>query len=138
MFVGLVNREKRIRADRQRIEDRAAEEKSWADRFKMQTDAAMNTWQIQNEVTNRQRIEAEERAAKRATAVTADERAFQMDLLTLKRAYEIINKIHLGLSELELVAEDLKKAQESISMVLNNDNDDRVLSGIFSNFCIGK
>lgn len=56
----------------------------------------------------------------------------------LKRAYEIINKIHLGLSELELVAEDLKKAQESISMVLNNDNDDRVLSGIFSNFCIGK
>lgn len=89
MFVGLVNRERRIRADRQRKEDRAAEEKSWADRFKMQTDAAINTWQIQNEVTNRQRIEAEERAVKRATAVTADERAFQMDLLTLKRAYEI-------------------------------------------------
>ena len=92
MFVGLVNRERRIRADRQRIEDRAAEEKSWADRFKMQTDAAMNTWQIQNEVTNRQRIEAEERAAKRDAAVTAEDRAFQMDLLTLKRAYEIVDR----------------------------------------------
>lgn len=89
MFVGLVNREKRIRADRQRKEDRAAEEKSWSDRFKMQTDAAINTWKMQNEITNRQRIEAEERAAKRATAVTAEDRAFQMDLLTLKRAYEI-------------------------------------------------
>ncbi len=89
MFVGLVNRERRIRADRQRKEDRAAEEKSWSDRFKMQTDAAINTWQMQNEITNRQRIEAEERAAKRAAAVTAEDRAFQMDLLTLKRAYEI-------------------------------------------------
>ena len=89
MFVGLVNRERRIRADRQRKEDRAFEEKSWSDRFKMQTDAAINTWQMQNEVTNRQRIEAEERAVKRAAAVTAEDRAFQMDLLTLKRAYEI-------------------------------------------------
>ena len=89
MFVGLVNRERRIRADRQRKEDRAAEEKSWSDRFKMQTDAAINTWQMQNEITNRQRIEAEERAVKRAAVVTAEDRAFQMDLLTLKRAYEI-------------------------------------------------
>ena len=89
MFVGLVNRERRIRADRQRKEDRAFEEKSWSDRFKMQTDAAINTWQMQNEITNRQRIEAEERAVKRAAVVTAEDRAFQMDLLTLKRAYEI-------------------------------------------------
>ena len=89
MFVGLVNRERRIRADRQRKEDRAAEEKSWSDRFKMQTDAAINTWQMQNEITNRQRIEAEERAAERTAALTAEDRAFQMDLLTLKRAYEI-------------------------------------------------
>ena len=89
MFVGLVNREKRIRDRRQALEDQAAAEKSWSDRFKMQTDAAMNTWQIQNEVLNRQKIEAEGRAAERAATATADERAFQMDLLTLKRAYEI-------------------------------------------------
>lgn len=89
MFVGLVNRERRIRERRQALEDKAAAEKSWLERFKMQNDAAMNTWQIQNDVLNRQRIEAEDRAAKRAAAATADERAFQMDLLTLKRAYEI-------------------------------------------------
>lgn len=89
MFVGLVNREKRIRADRQRKEDRAFEEKSWADRFKMQTDAAMDTWQIQNEITNRQRIEQEDRAAKRAAAATESERAFELDVLALKRAYEL-------------------------------------------------
>lgn len=89
MFVGLVNREKRIRADRQRKEDQVAAEKAWLDRFKVQTDAAMNTWQIQNEITNRQQIEREDRAAKRTVAATEDERAFQMDLLTLKRAYEI-------------------------------------------------
>ena len=56
----------------------------------------------------------------------------------LKKAYEIINKINLNLGELEIVAEDLKKAQENISKVLDNGNDERVLSGIFSNFCIGK
>ena len=89
MFVGLVNRERRIRADRQRKEDRAAEEKSWSDRFKMQTDAAINTWQMQNEITNRQRIEAEERAAKRTAAATESERAFELDVLALKRAYEL-------------------------------------------------
>ena len=52
----------------------------------------------------------------------------------LKKAYEIINDIHLDLGGLELVAEDLKKVQEYIDMILNNGNDDRVLSGIFSNF----
>ena len=49
-----------------------------------------------------------------------------------------INQINLSLGELEIAAEYLKKAQKYISMVLDNDNDDRVLSGIFSNFCIGK
>ena len=89
MFVGLVNRERRIRDRREALEDKAAAEKSWLERFKMQNDAAMNTWQIQNEVLNRQRIEAEERDAERTALATEDERAFQMDLLTLKRAYEI-------------------------------------------------
>lgn len=89
MFVGLVNRERRIRDRRQALEDKAAAEKSWLERFKMQNESAMNTWQIQNEVLNRQRIEAEERAAERTAVATADERAFQMDLLTLKRAYEV-------------------------------------------------
>jgi tRNA U34 5-carboxymethylaminomethyl modifying GTPase MnmE/TrmE len=56
----------------------------------------------------------------------------------LNRAFKEINQINLSLGELEITAEYLKKAQKYISMVLDNDNDDRVLSGIFSNFCIGK
>jgi tRNA modification GTPase len=56
----------------------------------------------------------------------------------LNRAFKEINQINLSLGELEIAAEYLKKAQKYISMVLDNDNDDRVLSGIFSNFCIGK
>ena len=38
----------------------------------------------------------------------------------------------------ELIAEKLKLAQRNVAMVLDNEDDDRVLSGIFSNFCIGK
>ena len=56
----------------------------------------------------------------------------------LNAAYEEIDGIKVNLNELEIIAEKLKRTQENISMVLDNKNDDRVLSGIFSNFCIGK
>ena len=36
------------------------------------------------------------------------------------------------------IGEKLKIAQRNIAMLLDNEDDDRVLSGIFSNFCIGK
>ena len=39
--------------------------------------------------------------------------------------------------QLEIIAEKLKQTQENISMILDNNDDERVLSGIFSNFCIG-
>lgn len=56
----------------------------------------------------------------------------------LKAAYKEINDIEVNLIELEIIAEKLKQTQENISMILDNSDDDRVLSGIFSNFCIGK
>ena len=56
----------------------------------------------------------------------------------LKAAYKEINDIEVNLIELEIIAEKLKQTQENISMILDNNDDDRVLSGIFSNFCIGK
>ena len=97
MFVGLVNRERRIRARREALEDQESAKKTWLERFKMQNETAMNTWQIQNDVLNRQRIEAEERAAKRAAATTEEEQAFQLDLRKLdqnwwKEQQEILNK----------------------------------------------
>jgi tRNA modification GTPase len=56
----------------------------------------------------------------------------------LNVAYREIDGIKINVEELEIIAEKLKKTQESISRILDNDDDDRVLSGIFSNFCIGK
>ena len=56
----------------------------------------------------------------------------------LNIAYREIDGIKINIEELEIIAEKLKKTQESISRILDNNDDDRVLSGIFSNFCIGK
>ena len=89
MYSGLRNRERRIRERRELLEDREAANKQWNDRFKMQNEESWKLWKLQNQITNQQQIEREERAAKTAAAATADERAFQLDLLTLKRAYEI-------------------------------------------------
>ena len=60
------------------------------------------------------------------------------NLKHLNMAYLDINDIECSLEELELTAEKLKAAQKNISKVLDNEDDERVLSGIFSNFCIGK
>ena len=56
----------------------------------------------------------------------------------LKNAYDEISEIKVSLGELEIIAEKLKKTQENIASILDNNDEDRVLSGIFSNFCIGK
>ena len=60
------------------------------------------------------------------------------NLQHLNKALEEISTVKVSLSELELIAEKLKIAQRNIAMLLDNEDDDRVLSGIFSNFCIGK
>ena len=59
-------------------------------------------------------------------------------LAFLKTAYNDVNNIELDLSNLEIVAEFLKAAQQNLSKIIENEDNDRVLSGIFSNFCIGK
>ena len=56
----------------------------------------------------------------------------------LKAAFQEMDNIDLNLNELELLAENLKKVQEEISWILDNKDEERVLTGIFSNFCIGK
>ena len=56
----------------------------------------------------------------------------------LKAAFQEMDNISLNLNELELLAENLKKVQEEISFILDNKDEERVLTGIFSNFCIGK
>ena len=89
MYSGLRNRERRIRERRELLEDREAANKQWNDRFKMQNEESWKLWKLQNQITNQQQIEREERAAKAAAETTAGERAFELDLLALKRAYEL-------------------------------------------------
>ena len=60
------------------------------------------------------------------------------NLQYLNKAFEEISTIKVSLGELELIAEKLKIVQRNIAMLLDNEDDDRILSGIFSNFCIGK
>jgi len=89
MYSGLRNRETRIRERREKLADIEAANKQWQDRFDLTNKASWKTWLDQNEITNRQRIEQEDRAAKRAAAATESERAFELDVLALKRAYEL-------------------------------------------------
>jgi hypothetical protein len=97
MFVGLVNRERRIRARREALEDQEAAKKTWLEQFKLKNETEMENWQTQNEITNRQQIEQEDRAAKRAAIATAEDRAFQLDLRKLdqnwwKEQQKILNE----------------------------------------------
>lgn len=89
MYSGLRNRETRIRERRQKLADIEAANKEWQTRFDKTNEASWKTWLDQNEITNRQLIEREKRAAERTAAATEGERAFQLDVLALKRAYEL-------------------------------------------------
>ena len=89
LYSGLRNRETRIRERREKLADIEAANKQWQERFDAQNEASWNLWSRQNEITNRQRIEQEERAAERAAKAAEGERAFELDVLALKRAYEL-------------------------------------------------
>ena len=59
-------------------------------------------------------------------------------LALLKEARDNILALNISLKELDLAAEQLKRTQQCLVKILGEEEDDRVLSGIFSNFCIGK
>ena len=88
-FVGLNNREKRIRERKELLADRQAQQDIWQTQFDKQNEAAWEQWLKKNQITNQQQIEAEERAAKASSAVTEASQIFELDVLALKRAYEL-------------------------------------------------
>lgn len=88
-YSGLVAREDRIRARKELVADKKAADEQWNARFKLQNEEANKTWLERNAITNQQAITAAETAAAGAAAAKEGDRAFELDVLALKRAYEL-------------------------------------------------
>ena len=88
-YSGLVKREDRIRTRKNVIADKKAANAEWNARFKLQNEEANRTWLERNKITNQQAMEAAERSAAAASAAKEQDRAFELDVLALKRAYEL-------------------------------------------------
>jgi len=89
LYSGLVEREDRIRTRKNVIADRKAANEEWNARFKLQNEEANRTWLERNKITNQQDMTAAERAAERAAAAKEEDRALQLDIIALKRSYEL-------------------------------------------------
>jgi hypothetical protein len=86
LYSGLVEREDRIRARKNVIADKKAADEEWNARFKLQNAEANKTWLERNKITNQQAMTAAERSAVAAAAAREEDRAFELDVLALKRA----------------------------------------------------
>ena len=89
LYSGLVEREDRIRARKNVIADKKAADEEWNARFKLQNAEANKTWLERNKITNEQSMTAAERTAAASSAAREQDRAFELDVLALKRAYEL-------------------------------------------------
>ena len=89
MYSGLRNRETRIRERREKLADIEAANKQWLERFNETNKVSWKTWLDQNEITNRQRIEAAALKREQDLEDIAEERLYQADVRALERAYEV-------------------------------------------------
>ena len=87
-FVGLRNREKRIRERNELLADRQADMDIWQTKFDKQNEAAWKLWKRQNEITNQQAKETATAAATAAKELSDKEMAHERDMLALKSVYE--------------------------------------------------
>ena len=88
-YSGLAAREDRIRTRKELLADKKAANEQWNARFKLQNEEANKTWAERNTITYQQSIDAAKRAAEGAAAAKEGDRAFELDVLALKRAYEL-------------------------------------------------
>jgi len=89
LYSGLRNRETRIRQRKELLADKDAANEQWNARFKLQNEEANRTWLERNKITNQQAMDAAERSAAASSAAREQDRAFELDVLALKRAYEL-------------------------------------------------
>jgi tRNA modification GTPase len=64
--------------------------------------------------------------------------ARERHLQALENAFQYLHSAALRLSSLELLAEDLRLAQDELSKITGKFSSDDLLGEIFSRFCIGK
>ena len=88
-YSGLVEREDRIRTRKNVIADKKAANEEWNARFKLQNEEANRTWLERNKITSQQAMTAAERAAAIAAEAKKEDRALQLDIIALKRSYEL-------------------------------------------------
>jgi len=88
-FTGLNNRNKRIRERNELLADRQADQDIWQTQFDKQNEVAWKQWFDKNTITNQQQIKAEKRAAEASAAATEASQIFELDVLALKRAYQL-------------------------------------------------
>lgn len=88
-YSGLRNRETRIRQRNEALEDIKAANEQWNARFKLQNEEANRAWLERNAITNQQDITAAEKAAAIAAAGREESFAQELDVIALKRAYEL-------------------------------------------------
>ena len=88
-FVGLNNREKRIRERKELLADRQAQMDIWQTKFDKENAAAWQLWLDKNKITSEQQIAAEKRAEEADIRAGERRMAAELDVLALKRAYEL-------------------------------------------------
>jgi len=91
-YTGQVIRNRRIRERNELKEDRQADQDIWQTKFDKQNEIAWKQWYDKNTILEQQKIDAEGRAAEASAAATESSRIFELDVLALKRAYELEDK----------------------------------------------
>lgn len=92
-YTGQVNRERRIRKRKELLEDRQAKQNIWQTQFDKQNEAAWKQWFDQNKILEQQKADAEERAEQADIRSGERRMAAELDVLALKRAYELEDNV---------------------------------------------
>ena len=87
-FIGLRDRDRRIRERNELLADRKADMDIWQAKFDKQNEAAWNLWKRQNDITSQQEKDAATAAAIAAKELSDREMAHERDMLALKNVYE--------------------------------------------------
>ena len=87
MFVGLVNRETRIRNRREALEDQEAAKKAWLEQFQTTRDANMEDWKLKNQIETDRAASIAKITREQELADIAESRKFDLMKMYLERGW---------------------------------------------------